>query len=51
MTFDIDKNKYNFKHMNILQLKWIMYIQIQKNNYNEVFKIMLILIMQIYIDL
>ena len=34
MMFDIDKNNNNFNVMNILQLKWILYIQIQKNNYN-----------------
>ena len=30
MIFDIDKKNKNFKFMNILQLKWILYIQIQK---------------------
>ena len=53
MIFDIDKKKYkNFKQlMNLLQLKWILYIQIQKKIYKKVFKIMFKLIMQIFIDL
>ena len=39
MIFDIDKKKYrNFKLMNLLQLKWILYIQIQKKYYKKVFK-------------
>ena len=38
MIYDIDKNNNNFKIMNILQLKWILLIQIQKN----IFKIKLI---------
>ena len=32
MIFDIDKKYRNFKLMNLLQLKWILYIQIQKKN-------------------
>ena len=36
MMFDIDKKSNNFKLMNILQLKWILYIQIQKKYYNKV---------------
>ena len=36
MMFDIDKNNNNFQVMNILQLKWILYIQIQKKYYNKV---------------
>ena len=32
MIFDIDKKNNNFKLMNILQLKWILQKQIQKNN-------------------
>ena len=35
MIFDIDKNNNYFKFMNILQLKWILYIQIQKNIFNK----------------
>ena len=35
MTFDIDKKKYNIILMNLLQLKWILYIQIQKKNYKN----------------
>ena len=51
MIFDIDKKNKDFKLMNILQLKWILYNQIQKKFYNKVFKINQILIMQIFIDL
>ena len=29
----IDKNKKNYKAMNILQLKWMLYNLIQKKNY------------------
>ena len=36
MIVDIDKKNNNFKNMNILQLKWILYILIQKNNYKEI---------------
>ena len=36
MIFDIDKKNQNFKIMNILQLKWILHIQIQKKYYNKV---------------
>ena len=36
MIVDIDKNNNNFNVMNILQLKWILYIQIQKKYYNKV---------------
>ena len=36
MIFGIDKNNKNFKVMNILQLKWMLYIQIQKKYYNKV---------------
>ena len=38
MIFDIDKKNKNFNIMNILQSKWILYNQIQKNNYNIIFK-------------
>ena len=51
MNFDIDKKNKNFKLMNILQLKWILYIQIQKKYYNKIFKIIYKLIMKIFIDL
>ena len=57
MMFDIDKNNNNFNVMNILQLKWILYIQIQKKYYNKVLnykikkKINVNLIMQIFINL
>ena len=37
MIFGIDKKNNNFKLMNILQLKWILYIQIQKKFYNKIF--------------
>ena len=33
MIYDIDKKNKNFKLMNILQLKWMLYILIQKKNY------------------
>ena len=36
MIFDIDKKNNNFKIMNILQLKWILYNQIQKKYYNKI---------------
>ena len=32
MIIDIDKKLDNYKIMNILQLKWILQNQIQKNN-------------------
>ena len=51
MIFGIDKNNYNFKFMNILQLKWILQNKIQKNNYNKIFKIIKKLIMIIFIYL
>ena len=35
MIFDIDNINNNFKFMNILQLKWMLYIQIQKNIFNQ----------------
>ena len=38
MIVDIDKNNNNFKHMNILQLKWILYILILKKNYKKILK-------------
>ena len=33
MIFDIDKKSNNFQLMNTQQLKWILYIQIQKKIY------------------
>ena len=36
MIADIDKKNKDFKYMNILQLKWILYILILKKNYKEV---------------
>ena len=33
MIHDIDKKNNNFKPMNILQLKWMLYTLIQKKNY------------------
>ena len=38
MIVDIDKKNNNFKLMNILQLKWILYILILKKNYKKIFK-------------
>ena len=35
MIVDIDKKNNLIKLMNILQLKWILYIQIQKRYYNN----------------
>ena len=55
MIFDIDKNKKykNFRLMNLLQLKWKLYIQIQKKCCNLILKIIFKLKMnvQIFIDL
>ena len=57
MMFDIDKKNNNFQFMNILQLKWILYIQIQKKYYNKVLnnkmikKIIMNLIIKIFIHL
>ena len=36
MIVDIDKKNKDFKHMNILQLKWILYILILKKNYKKI---------------
>ena len=33
---DIDKKNKDFKHTNILQLKWILYILILKKNYKKI---------------
>ena len=38
MMFDIDKKSNNFNVMNILQLKWILHKQIQKNYCNKIYK-------------
>ena len=38
MIVDIDKKNKDFKHTNILQLKWILYILILKKKYKEIFK-------------
>ena len=38
MIADIDKNNNNFKLMNILQLKWILYILILKKKYKKILK-------------
>ena len=38
MIVDIDKKNKDFKHMNILQLKWILYILILKKNYKKILK-------------
>ena len=51
MIFGIDKNNSNFKLMNILQLKWILYIQIQKKYYKKILNNKVKLIMKISIDL
>ena len=51
MTFDIDKKHNNFKIMNILQLKWMLQIKIQKNYCNKVLKIKNQLIIKILINL
>ena len=36
MIVDIDKKNKDIKYMNILQLKWMLYILILKKNYKEV---------------
>ena len=56
MIFDIDKKNQNTILMNLLQLKWILYIQIQKKNYkkvlnNKILKMIIKLIIKIFIDL
>ena len=38
MIVDIDKKISNFKLMNLLQLKWILYILTLKKNYKKLFK-------------
>ena len=37
MIFDIDKKNKNLIFMNILQLKWILYILTLKKNYKTIF--------------
>ena len=37
MIVDIDNKNKDFQLMNILQLKWILYNQIQKKNYNDLY--------------
>ena len=49
MIVDIDKNNNNFKLMNILQLKWILYNLTLKKNYKKIFKIIRNLIINIFI--
>ena len=50
MIVDIDKKNNHFKLMNILQLKWILYILTLKKNYKEIFKkIILQMIIKIFI--
>ena len=39
MMFDIDNNNKNFKYMNILQLKWILFNLILKKKYKKILKI------------
>ena len=51
MIFGIDKNNINFKLMNILQLKWILYNLIQKKYYNKIFNLVKKLIIKIFIHL
>ena len=54
MIVDIDKKNNNFKHMNLLQLKWILYILILKKNYkkilNKIINIMLKIIKKFIVD-
>ena len=49
MIVDIDNKNKDIKHMNILQLKWMQYNLILKNNYKKIFKIKENLIMMIFI--
>ena len=50
MIYDIDKKNSNYKLMNILQLKWMLYNLIQKKNYKKLFKIFNQLIIKIFIN-
>ena len=49
MIVDIDKKNKDFKHTNILQLKWILYILILKKNYKKILNKINQLIMLIFI--
>ena len=49
MIFGIDKKNNQLQLMNILQLKWILYILIQKKNYKHKLKMKLNLIMNEFI--
>ena len=51
MIFDIDKKSNKFRLMNILQLKWILYKQIQKKYYNKIFNKIIQLIIIIFINI
>ena len=56
MIVDIDKINNHFQLMNILQLKWILQIKIQKKYYkkilnNKILKMIVKLIIKIFIDL
>ena len=50
MIVDIDKKNKDFKHMNILQLKWILYILILKKNYKKILNKINKLIMNKFIN-
>ena len=49
MIVDIDNINKNLEKMNILQLKWMLFILIQKKYYKLIFKIIIQFIMKIYI--
>ena len=49
MIVDIDKKNNNLIFMNILQLKWILYILTLKKNYKKIFKMIDQLIIKIFI--
>ena len=50
MIADIDKKNNNLIFMNILQLKWILYILTLKRNYKKIFKkTMIQIIMEVFI--
>ena len=48
MIVDIDNKNKDIKYMNLLQLKWILYILILKKNYKQIFKIIKNLIINIF---
>ena len=50
MIYDIDKKNSNYRLMNILQLKWMLHKQIQKNNYLKIFNKKMKLIIKIFIN-